>query len=135
MNVNVLETILTSECEYWLLRKENKNNCNDELQPSIIMVVIPYRINSGKKRNDIKLIDLEELESIDLNGNIYLNQPYAPFQANVRLFNVTDAYPISCSQRDFLIESLHMDSDDIWKYKELIDKLSASEMDQNKPKE
>ena len=124
MNISVLEKILTSDEEYWVLRKDNEGyGINlQKFKPSIIMCVIPIEIKQGLKKEDIKLIDLEKLQSFYFS-NIFLNEDYAPFQSSQSFYNITDAYSIPCYQKEFLIKALDLQSDDIWDYKCLIDEL------------
>jgi hypothetical protein len=124
MNVSILEKILTSEQEYWILRKNNDTyGINAQsFKPSVIMCVIPKEITQGLKREDIKLTDLEELQSIYFT-NIFLNEDYPPFQSGQDFHNITEAYPIPCKQKEFLIKALALDSDDIWDYKKIIDEI------------
>lgn len=123
MNINLLETILTSECEYWVIQKENSDSQGDELQPTIMMIAIPITIDLGKKRGEIKLIDLEKLNSTNLDGNIILNQNYPPFQAQQTLNNVSSLFPIPHEQKEFLIQALKFVSDDIRRYEKIITDL------------
>ena len=128
MNISVLKKILTSNEEYWILRKNNDTiGINPKsYKASIIMCAIPIEIEQGLKVDEIKLIDLEKLQSIHFS-NIFLNQDYAPFQSCQSFYNITNAYPIPSNQKDFLIKALDLGSDDIWDYKLLIDEICVSE--------
>jgi hypothetical protein len=124
MNITILEKILTSEQEYWILRKNNDSNgiSPQSFKPSVIMCVIPQEIKQGLKREEIKLTDLEKLQSICF-VNIFLNEEYPPFQSGQNFYNITEAYPIPSNQKEFLIKALNLKSDDIWDYKCLIDEI------------
>ncbi len=128
MNVDILEKILTDKHQYWLIKKKNKNvGINTQkFKSSIIMIVIPQKIKQELKRNEIKLTDLERLERIYLDGNIFLNEDYAPFQIGQNLTNVVQVYPINCNQKEFLKQALILESDNIWDYKKIIDELCSN---------
>jgi len=128
MNVDILEKILTNKHQYWLIKKENKSvGINTQnFKPSIIMVIIPQKIKQELKRNEIKLIDLERLERIYLDGNVFLNKDYAPFQIGQSLTDVVEVYPINCNQKEFLKQALILESDDMLEYKKIIDELCSN---------
>ena len=128
MNISILEKILTSDQEYWILRKDNDSHGINaqSFKPSVIMCVIPQEIKQGLKREDIKLTDLEKLQS-SYFSNIFLNEDYPPFQSGQSFYNITDAYPIPSKQKEFLIKALDLKSDDIWDYKNLIDEVCSNE--------
>ena len=124
MNISILEKILTSEHEYWILKKNNDTygiNAHS-FKPSVVMCVIPQKIKQGLKREEIKLIDLEKLQS-SYFFNIFLNEDYAPFQDGQDFYNITKAYPIPSNQKEFLTKALNLNSDDIRDYKNLIDEV------------
>ena len=68
------------------------------------------------------------MEKIHLNGNIFLNEDYAPFQIKQNLTNVVEVYPIKCNQKEFLKQALILESDDIWEYKKIIDELCSNKL-------
>ena len=127
MNISILEKILKSEQEYWVLRKNNdRHGINRQsFKPSIIMCVIPPEIKQGLKRDDIKLTDLEKLQS-SYFSNIFLNEDYPPFQIGQSFYNITDCYPIPSKQKEFLVKALSLESDDIMDYKKLIDEVCSN---------
>lgn len=124
MNTKVLEKILTTDEQYWIIRKdENSTGFNaQKFTNSIIMCTIPENIKQGKKREEITIVDLEELQGCN-HTNIYLNSDTPPFQLFQNFYRVTDCYPITCNKKEFLIKALLLDSDDIWDYKKIIDEL------------
>ncbi len=124
MNVRVLEQILTSDVEYWIFKKRNTDCHNIEFRPSIFMAVIPINILRFDNREDIKLIDLEGLVRVCLDGNIFLNEDYPPFQMGQDLHDVIEVYPIICNSREFLIKAMQLKSDNIRDYKNIIDEIA-----------
>jgi hypothetical protein len=60
---------------------------------------------------------------VSLDGNVYLNESYAPFQLGVNLYHVTEVFPIPSRQREFMIKALELKSHDIYDYKKLIDEI------------
>ena len=127
MNIDILEKILTNEQPYWLVKKENKSvGINSQVfKPSIMMIIIPQKIEQGLSRDEIKLTDLERLQRVYLDSNVFLNEDYSPFQLGQTLVNVVEVYPIKCNQKEFLKQALILKSDSILDYKKIIDKLCS----------
>lgn len=115
MNIEVLVKILLSEEYYWLIEKENFGK-----KSSIVLVAIPYEIERIKSRDDIRLSDLDRLRKINLSGNIFLNEPFPPFQCGQTLLSVKHAFPVPKDTYDFMIEALKLQSDNFWDYIKLI---------------
>lgn len=122
MNTSLLEKILTSNYEYWVLKKEY----GDGSTPPIIFCAIPLEVPRGLKRENIRLIDLEQLYRIDIE-NVFLNKNISPFQIRVNLSSVTEAYPVTCNSKEFLKRALQLESNDIRDYVKLINELSEKE--------
>ena len=129
-NINFLSKILSTKHEYWVVAKKNEYNTiarKGRDNDSIMLITIPTNIKRGVEYNDIKLIDLEKLQKVNIDCNIFLNESYPPFQVNQSLYNIFDGHPIESKQRLYLIKALDLDSNDLWDYKKLIDEVCKKE--------
>lgn len=111
MNIPLLEKILKSNYEHWVIKQEYGNGST----PAIIFCSFPLEVPRGLKRENIRLIDLERLYRIDIE-NVFLNKNIYPFQIGVNLSSVTEAHPVTCNPKEFLKRALQLESNDIRKY-------------------
>ena len=119
-NIDFLTKILMSKDEYWIVAKANSGCHGETFNDSILLIVIPYNVKRGLLRDDIKLIDLENLQNTKIEGNIFLNETYPPFQSGQTFYNIYDGFSIKRYSHDILINAVKLGSSDIWDYKKLI---------------
>jgi hypothetical protein len=86
---------------------------------SVWLISINPRIRRGLKKDEILLTDLEALRSSE-PSNISLSNSYAPFQLGISMCNFTQGYPVTHDVRQFLIDALALQSNDIYDYQPLI---------------
>ena len=94
-NLHFLTEILMSDAEYWVALKVDEWS------------------------DEILLTDLEVLRSSE-PSNISLSHSYSPFQLGLSMYNFTQGYPIKTDVRQFLIDALALQSNDIYDYQSLI---------------
>tara|TARA_R110000868_G_scaffold163029_1_gene395150 strand:- start:104 stop:508 length:405 start_codon:yes stop_codon:yes gene_type:complete len=128
METSILSEILTSTAEYWLVAKETyfQSGCQEKRgEDDIIFIAIPRNIPRGVKREDIKLSDLELLDTAPLDLNIYLNSDYPPFQYGLTMRGIYKISPVEgkFSRHEFLKRAFDLDSDDFYKYEVLLSEL------------
>ncbi len=126
MNIRILEEILRSTCDYWLIGKEIEKSGNTFKQ-DVLFVSIPDKIRRGIPYKDIKLVDLKELHNANLDGSIFLNNDYPPFQRHQTLYDVNDIYPIERKHKEFLILALNNPRDNLLEYKKMYEDLISEE--------
>lgn len=122
-NIRFLTEVLTTEWEYWLVAKRDEHHNGQRYKDQIFLTLIPFTVRRGLNRKQILLTDLENLRSVDL-PNIFFNMDYPPFQSGQSLWNVINGFHIDTKHVDvnkLIVDCLNIESDDIFKYKELID--------------
>jgi len=117
-NIRFLTEILMSTEEYWVAVKEDQW-ASGKSDRSVWLISINPRIRRGLKKDEILLTDLEALRSSE-PSNISLSNSYAPFQLGISMYNFTQGYPVTSDVRQFLIDALAIQSNDIYDYQALI---------------
>lgn len=126
-NIRFLTEILTTDSEYWVVAKEMTASVYGRMERQkdhILLIAIPALIKRGISNDEIKLQDLERLQSCNVIENIHLNADYAPFQTGITFYNIYKGFALSGNFKQFLIEALTLDSNDIYQYKELFEKIN-----------
>ena len=130
-NVDFLKEVLMSDAEYWVVAQEvtaqeygRSVRCKDH----IMFIAIPKGIKRGLKYEEVTLQELEKLRSSYCEQNIYINTDYPPFQQYVSFYDIYRGFPITHKIRQFMLDALALGSDEIWKYKELIQVPDAVEV-------
>jgi len=128
MHIDFYKKILMSTYCYWIVAQqcEAMVYCKlKRIEDDIIFIAIPENIKRGLEYKDIKLKDIEEIETTNIITNIYLTNNYAPFQHGISFKNIYDGFYIdgkSNNIKDILIKALKIKSNEIYKYKELLKK-------------
>ena len=117
-NLRFLTEILMSDAEYWVALKVDEWSSGKH-DKSVWLISINPKIRRGLKKDEILLTDLEALRSSE-PSNISLSNSYAPFQLGISMYNFTQGYPITTDVRQFLIDALALQSQDIYDYQSLI---------------
>lgn len=126
-NLEIVTEILTSDCQYFVIAKKTyyreylENKRGDD---RIIMILISQDINTNLSREYIKLTDIEKLNSIYFDANIYLNTDFPPFQFGTNLYDVYDIIPVRNNHKKIMTESLLLKSNNFCDYKKLIQKYN-----------
>lgn len=116
-NIDFLEKILTTNYEYWIVSKKEIWSTG-KADFSVWFISVPYIINRGIKREDVKLIELRDLQGMEV-PNISLSEDYPPFQYGITFYNLWIGFPLlSGSPKEFLKKALEIKSKDIFVYKE-----------------
>jgi hypothetical protein len=100
-NIKILTSILTSNSHYWCVLKENKDGDNKHIGSEIYFITLPPDIVINKDRDEIKLIDLEQLQLSQMSHNICLNFRYTPFQQGITFYNIVDGFPINNKSNNY----------------------------------
>ena len=119
-NIRFLTEILMSDEEYWCAMKQDEW-AGGKIERSVWFISVTG-FNRSMKRDDIKLCDLENLRSLNVD-NIPLSQNYPPFQIGISMYNFIQGFPVKGKDaRKFVIDAMSLDSKDIHAYKELLPK-------------
>lgn len=127
-NLDVIKQILMSETDYWLIAKKNyvrRYGQSERIKDQILFVSFPRTIPRGLKYEEITLKHIELFNSLYLDCNIFLNEPYAPFQIGTGFRDVWKIVPIEVEQKKFLIEALNKTEGDIFDYEKLYNELKS----------
>jgi hypothetical protein len=130
-NVDFLKEVLMSDAEYWIVAKEVKVNRGfrpEREKDHIMFIAIPKDIKRGLKYEEITLQELEKLNRSYCEQNIYINTDYPPFQLYGKFSDIYTGFPVTHKIRQFMLDALALGSDEIWKYKELIQVPDAVEV-------
>lgn len=125
-NTDFLCKVLTTDHEYWVVAKKNEiREYGDwkRIEDSIIFISIPYNIERNIHRDEIRLNQLEKLQNSSIHCNVFLNEPYAPFQVGQSFYNIINGYPIESNQKEFLSKALMLKKGSLLKYKEIYESL------------
>lgn len=120
-NLDFLAKILSSNHHYWIVAKRNEGTRNTTFKDSIILISIPDKITINIERNKIMLTDLEELNRSRMDSNIFLNDPYPPFQIGMNFYDLYDGFPIDgdgINIKEVMIKSLSIKSDSLYEYEQ-----------------
>lgn len=124
MNVDMLKQILMSDTDYWLFARRCTNSDGRQRGPDeIFMASIPQKFGKNQKYQDITLMEIEDLNRIRLDCNVFINIDYPPFQIGVSFYEVWKGFPIYRHGKEFLKAALELNSNDIFDYKVLCDKI------------
>ena len=128
-NINFLKKVLMSESkhEYWIVAKRNEYNTiarKGRDKDSIILCVIPNNIPREVKDKEILLSQLEDLRNAEMQ-NIFINEPYAPFQTGQTFYNIYEGFPIKTDVKKFMMQALALRSDSIYDYEDLAGKCAG----------
>lgn len=124
-NLDFLAKVLSSNNHYWIVSKQN-DSTQGRMKDSIILMAIPNGVHFNIQREDIKLTDLEKLNASYMDQNIFLNQPYPPFQQGITFYNVNDGFPIDgegLNVKEIMTRALSIKSDSLYEYKEQLKDL------------
>lgn len=131
MNIDFLKQLMTSDCYYWLVAKEchaSSGRGLERIADDILLVGIPYE-NRPYKLEDIRLLDLEKFQKMEIPANIFISEPFPPFQTGQTLYRVYSGMPLNdIDITSFMIEALQLKSKSLWDYKPLIDKHTKKEI-------
>lgn len=129
-NLDFLAKILSSNNHYWIVAKRNEGSSmmsrHDHFQDSIILIGLPQNIEINIDRKDIMLVDLEKLNSAKMDSNIFLNEPYPPFQLGMNFYDLYDGFPIDgdgINIKEVMIKALSIKSDSLYEYKSQLKEL------------
>jgi hypothetical protein len=128
-NKNFLVEVLTSDSEYWLVAKKNEKiwfNAK-RFDDDIIFLSIPQEVNVNKKREELLLSDLEQLQNTYSNSNIFLSTDFPPFQIGQNFYNIYKWYPVKKKHKEFLQKALLLKSNDIHEYKKILDEINKND--------
>jgi hypothetical protein len=121
MDIEIIKQVLMSEDEYWVFAiKTTSNNYGrfERGEDQVIFAALPPDVERGLKYEDITLKHIEMFDRLRLDLNIFLGQPYAPFQRGITFHDVYKGFPVKNS-RVFIIAALQMESKDYYEYKKL----------------
>ena len=132
-NAEFLTKILTSDCRYFIVAKENHTNEYSRMvrkDDSILLIQIPFDFNVNNKLEELKYVELQKLNDSYIDMTIFLNAGYFPFQNGLRFSDFYDGFSISTSNEEswsfgfkpFLIEILSLNSNNLYEFKELAKK-------------
>lgn len=125
METNFLKQILQSNSEYWVVAKKDsrRNGGVDESLPDdIIFISIPQHL-INKKYEDIKLSDLEELDSLrDISG-IHLSKSYTPFQYGISMYRCYKGFPVEKKIREFIEKVISLRNNNLYYYEDIYKEL------------
>lgn len=124
-NLSFLKKILMSPYsdEYWIVARRNTGYSlltRGEIYPdSIILTAIPQNITREVKETEILLCEIEKLRNSEMM-NIFINEPYAPFQYGQTFSQVYDGYPIKTNVKEFMLKAIALNSNNLWDYRHLV---------------
>jgi len=127
-NLDVIKQILMSNVDYWIIAKKNyirRYGTNEQLKDQIIFISFPQTIKRGLTYDEITLKHIEQFDRLYIDCNIFLNEPYAPFQLNTSFYDVWKAVPIEFDPKTFLVEALNKKDGDIFEYEKLYNELKS----------
>ena len=84
------------------------------------MITKRTRLGYGVSANGQEKSKLEKLKGSYCEQNIYINTDYPPFQQYVSFYDIYRGFPVTHKIKQFMLDALALGSDEIWKYKELI---------------
>lgn len=122
MHIDFLKQVISTTHDYWCVaREDHASNCGryERIKDQIIFLSIPKDIPRGVEPKEILLSDAEKLERSNMDCNIFLNEPYAPFQIVQTFRGVYRAFPVIEKQREFIIAAMQMEVDDLYEYEKL----------------
>jgi hypothetical protein len=125
-NLDFLAKVLSSNNHYWIVSKRNEGTQNHRFKDSIILIATPNRLKINIDRKEILLTDLEDFRSQYMDKNIYLNEPYPPFQQGISFYDIYDGFPIDIEGtkiKEIMIKALTIKSDSLYEYKEQLKEL------------
>ena len=121
MDIKVLQTVLESNSDYFII--ESYNTCNNDLMRTnyLILIGLPEILKNIRKEKDMETITVKEFELFKntyIEQNIFLFPKYAPFQIGQKPFyHAIDCLPL----KDFeLSELLNANLKTIWDVKKLL---------------
>lgn len=127
-NLDVIKQILMSECDYWLIAKKNyvrRYGTDERLKDQILFISFPRTLPRGLKYEEITLKHIESFNGLYIDCNIFLNEPYTPFQIGTSFYDVWKAVPIEVEPKKFLIEAINKTDGDIFDYEKLYNELKS----------
>ena len=113
-----------STAEYWIVAKETEyRDCFETKRgkDQIVFIAIPKDIKRGLKYEEITLQEVEKLHNAYIEQNIFINTDYPPFQQYITFRDMYKGYPIEYKVKEFLLKALDLKSDELYKYKALIE--------------
>jgi hypothetical protein len=119
MKIDILKKVLMSESEYWVFHKYETYWNSTPATSSVFFAVIPLSIHHGKKYEEITLKDLEQLERVNLDGNVFLYPDYPPFQQGQTFYSVVNAFPVEKNVKEFFTRALALKSKEYYDYEDL----------------
>ena len=124
MNIDFIKEILMSTAEYWIVAKKTEyRDCFETKRgkDQIVFISIPKDIKRGLKYEEITLQEVEKLHNAYIEQNIFVNTDFAPFQQYIAFRDMYKGYPIEYKVKEFLLKALDLKSDELYKYKALIE--------------
>ena len=113
-----------STAEYWIVAKETEYREDFETKrgkDQIVFIAIPKDIKRGLKYEEITLQEVEKLYNAYIEQNIFVNTDYPPFQQYITFRDMYKGYPIEYKIKEFMLKALDLKSDELYKYKALIE--------------
>ena len=130
-NVDFLKEVLMSDAEYWVVAQEvtaQEYGRSVRRKDHIMFIAIPKEIKRGLKYEEITLQELEKLNKSYCEQNIYINTDFPPFQLYGTFSDIYMGFPITHKIREFMLDALALQSDEILEYKKLIQVPDAIEV-------
>lgn len=122
MKTDFLAELLTKNVYYWLIAKEQYGR-SERLKDQILIIALPLEFVRERKREDIKLVELEAFLTAPLLTNIFISEPYPPFQIGIDLYGAYQGFPLDgIDFRGFMLDALELHSANLYDYKPLIEK-------------
>lgn len=129
MNVDLMKQILMANTDYWVFARRVTHSDGKQHGPDeIFMASIPQSINKNTKYEDITLKQVEDLNIIRLDCNVFINVNYPPFQVGISFYEVWKGIPIKSHGKEFLRKALELQSDDIYDYECLAKRVDIDKL-------
>lgn len=126
MELDIIKQILMSSDDYWVLAKKSYiTRCftSEREEDDIIFVAIPHNIERGIPYEEITLKQVEQIDRLYLDFNIFLNSPYAPFQSGISFHGIYKGFPVTGNIRAFINEAISTKKD-YYQLKEMMDAMN-----------
>lgn len=136
METEFFKKVMTSHDGYWVVSKKKEGREYGDWvrkNDTIVFIAIPEKWKRGLKPNEILLIDVENYQREFIDCNIYLNEAYPPFQQGQSLSDVTDGFPVKTELgiNEFIAQAIQLESDNLFDYKKLMDRILESKEEQS----
>ena len=124
MNKQFIREVFKNEHDYFVIEQKAYQNPHSihTAKNSIILIRIPDELYKIIRKHDgnadtLTLKELEQIEGIVIDSNVYLNEPFTPFQLGLRISDVHNHYGVNNVDRDTVVIALQASDDlDLWDY-------------------